>query len=363
MSLRSYLLAVIALAAGVQLMSQYWYNTAPPGDPALGVSFSCRQTADLGLPCAASFERLVRDVGVRAVRLSVYWDQTEPQPGRFDFSQTDRLIAIGARYGVHFTLVVGVKGLGYPELYAPSWLPAAVRHPPTMADYTADPRLRDALLRYVRATAQHYALNPWVEAWQVENEPYVVNVSEIHGWTVDPAAVDAEIALVRATDPLHRPVVVTHSAWTRMDVRWKTALAQADVLGEDVYLKKRILSNFLYLYPYELGPLTPNLPGQARLAAGEGKQFWITELQAEPSGWGDPLRRPGDRSRTISPSLLRQYLDVARRSGASRVYFWGAEWWLYQAEVQHDPSMLDAARQLFAAAPAPTPASKPSVAR
>jgi hypothetical protein len=41
-------------------------------------------------------------------------------------------------------------------------------------------------------------------------------------------------------------------------------------------------------------------------------------------------------------------IDYARRTGASRVYLWGAEWWLYQGEEFDDWRWLEAAKGAIA---------------
>ena len=88
---------------------------------------------------------------------------------------------------------------------------------------------------------------------------------------------------------------------------------------------------------------------QARTARKAGKEFWVTELQAEP--WTDHDSRlitPDSPSANLSPQKLRQNVIYARKSGAERIYLWGSEWWLYQSERFGDDGWLESARESIA---------------
>jgi hypothetical protein len=39
-------------------------------------------------------------------------------------------------------------------------------------------------------------------------------------------------------------------------------------------------------------------------------------------------------------------VEYARRTGATRIYLWGAEWWLYQLERFGDGRWLEAVREV-----------------
>ena len=99
----------------------------------------------------------------------------------------------------------------------------------------------------------------------------------------------------------------------------------------------------------ELGPLGSNYRLQGRLAHQAGKQFWITELQAEP--WTDSDARlisPQRPSPNLSPARLRQNIEYGRRAGADRLYLWGAEWWLFEEQRYGDSRWLATVRAAVA---------------
>lgn len=338
------------LAAALLLLTvfvgHYWYDAAPQRPVQFGASFSCRQVRYLGDDCVTAFAALLDQMGVRHVRLSLYWDEAEPRPGQFDFGETDQLVQMAAQRGADVLLTLGIKAQRYPEVYLPAWLQQGASYPES-AVLGEQPGVRAAALAYLTAAVQHYAAAPAISAWQVENEPFIKNFEKIHGWTISAAMTGAEVAAVRAADPLHRPVVLTHSSWTIYDRRWKDALALGDVLGQNVFTKKAWIRDWWYFFPYEMGPFVPDLPGQAAAARRAGKQLWITELQAEPEERKSLLQLDPATAQSISPRLLRENAALARRSGAERAYLWGAEWW-YARHLQGDDGLWNTARRLIA---------------
>ena len=319
------MLGVVALALFV---GRYWYDAAPQGDPQFGISYSCGQARYLLGPnadCAATLAAILEGLGARHVRLSLYWNEVEPRPHVFDFSQTDALIAVARAHGADVLLTLGIKAQRYPEVYLPSWL-ANTATLPEGAVLDHIPGVHDAALAFIDAAVAHYAGDATVTAWQVENEPFIKNFETIDGWTVSPQMTAAEAAAVRRDDPLRRPIVVTHSAWTVYDQAWKQALSLGDVLGENVFTKKAWVRPWWYFFPYHIGPFAPDLPGQAALARREGKLLWITELQAEPEEQRALPQTLNGNADSLTPQNFVATLRLARRSGATRVYLWGAEW-------------------------------------
>jgi hypothetical protein len=340
---------MVALAGGILANRFEWPALAPPGEPLYGADFSCRQAEWLGEDCREAYTALLDQLRVRHVRLSAYWDEIEPAQGVYDFSDLDWQIGEAASRGVGVTLTVGIKGQRSPEFYVPDWARAGHHIPDggSPADY---PDIAALALDFVHATVAHEAGQNAIEVWQVENEPYVHFWRTAHDWLLPAWFVSEEAETVRRSDAAQRPLLITHASWLRTDGTWRGILKTADIVGEAVYTKRQrgpMASN--YLFPFELGPLTPDLPAQEATADRLGKAVWISELQAEPfeAPWID-LKGAGCSYPTISPTLLRANLALADRSGAERAYLWGAEWWYYCLTQRGDAAMWDAARQAFA---------------
>ena len=198
----------------------------------------------------------------------------------------------------------------------------------------------------VAAVVDYVAASPAIDAWQAENEPYVD--SQRLGLLVARARLrGGRVATIRAHDTRSRPVSINHAQHWVFDQRWRDALADSDVLAASLYpYRNHNMLGIRYVVNIvELGPLGSNYRLQGRLAHQAGKQFWITELQAEP--WTDSDARlisPQHPSPNLSPAKLRQNIDYGRRAGADRLYLWGAEWWLFQEERDGDSRWIDTVR-------------------
>ena len=55
------------------------------------------------------------------LRLPVYWDEVEKEPGNYDFSQTDKYMEILERRKIETVLVLGFKQPRWPECFQPLW--------------------------------------------------------------------------------------------------------------------------------------------------------------------------------------------------------------------------------------------------
>jgi len=121
--------------------------------------------------------RLMAEAGFNVVRLAEFaWSKMEPQDGRFDFDWLDRAIALLAARGIEVVL-------GTPTASPPPWLMSkqadlylineeGVRLPyGNRREYCPNhPLYHEHSQRIVTAMADHYADNPAVIGWQIDNE-------------------------------------------------------------------------------------------------------------------------------------------------------------------------------------------------
>jgi beta-galactosidase len=121
--------------------------------------------------------RLMKEAGFNVVRLAEFsWVLLEPEEGRFDFAWLDDAIGVLSRQGIKVVL-------GTPTAVMPAWV--ARKYPETLAmkaDGTrvvwggrknncfSDGTYRLLSERITRAMAEHYAKNPNVVGWQIDNE-------------------------------------------------------------------------------------------------------------------------------------------------------------------------------------------------
>lgn len=347
-------LAALALAV---LFGQFWLMSVlswthrePPADSLIGFNFSCDQAEYVLLEkpndptsyvsddrpgraewCASVLDRLFAETGTRAVRLSIQWDEVEPREGVFDYAVPDALIASAARNHATVMLSVGMKAQRHPEYYIPDWALAGLDLP-NGAVVSDEPHLRELALAMVERTVQRYMNSTTVDSWGAENEAYIAS-HRSDRWSLSPDYVAQVVKTIHGNDPQRRPVSINHAQHFVMDQRWRNAVRDSDVLGQSMYPARngqvfgvRLVANIM-----EIGPLMPNYAYQAKTAVKAGKQFWVTELQGEP--WTDVDSRlitPSNPSHNLTADGLRENIGYARRTGAARIYLWGAEWWLYQ---------------------------------
>ncbi|HST48576.1 family 1 glycosylhydrolase [Jatrophihabitans sp.] len=91
--------------------------------------------------------------GVRCLRYPLRWPRIEPEPGRFDWSRTDRVLEHLRAAGA-VPIVDLVHHTSYPD-----WL----------SDGFRDEGFAPALVRYAEAVARRY---PWLPAYTLFNEPF-----------------------------------------------------------------------------------------------------------------------------------------------------------------------------------------------
>lgn len=121
--------------------------------------------------------RMMRDMGIQIVRLAEFsWQKFEPREGEFHFEMLDAAIGVLADEGIDVIL-------GTPTAAPPAWI---IEQNPEIQpmdwrgqqrffgsrhhDCQSNPVYRAHVRRYVTAFAAHYANDPHVVGWQVDNE-------------------------------------------------------------------------------------------------------------------------------------------------------------------------------------------------
>lgn len=301
-----------------------WLNTRVVPQTTFGVTYSWIYARQLGLDPFGTYEAIVDDLGVRHVRLPVYWSEVERSPKEYDWSASDELLAISEARGVDVTLVVGMKVPRWPECYVPDW-----------AEMFDDAQQHELASVFVEETVNRYKDSSAIIRWQVDNETFFP-YGECPGMSV--AQFTERVGLVRSLDD--RPIQVTVSGELGP---WLDSAQAADVLGISMY--RQTWNDF---FGYFIYPLTPEYYFfRAQLVEDYVSQVVISELQAEP-WFPEPIesRSLTDWYDSFTTQMLERNVAFARDVGVAEAYLWGAEWW-YALKQAGDDRLWEAARSIF----------------
>lgn len=315
---------ILLLAVGV-----YFYQAFKPQVATFGITYSGRYAAYLGFDPRQVYMDILTDLKPQKMRLMAYWEDIEPERGKFDFTNMDQMLMEAARYKVDIILVLGHKQPRWPECHQPDWfngLNPAEQNP--------------AVLNMVKQATEHFKQFSAIKSWQIENEPYFV-----FGGSCSPVAVDlvqAEIQTVKALD--NRPVVITDSG--EMGNWERAADLGADQLGVTMY--RTVHSDTFGYYQYPLPPLF------YRIKAGvfeklKNKPLVGIELQAEPWFTKGVFGTDLDTQKSLmNAKIFQENVQYARRVGFGDNYLWGVEWWYWMAKTKDDWGMWTTAKDLLA---------------
>jgi len=340
-------------------------SAPPPPAPLVGFSYSPIISTYLNRDPGADLATLLTRTNPDLVRLPVYWDLTQPSPGLLDFTVTDQLLEVVADHNrasprpTRVILTIGARNFLFPELHAPAW--AGPRQQPELglaqqgSDYRA----------YFNATLLRYRASPLLYAWQIENEAFDYVVNETTGDDqIAPEQMAWEISQAHRLDPSHRAVTTTFDGWNVM-VDWlqtnfvslldglrgypsghpAATLQAGDALGLDLYVDGPST-------PFRFASVALRTSWKAEaigywsaLAKAQGKQVWLTEMQAQP--WA---LDPGD----FTTDNLLVSAKVYRNAPLQVVLLWGVETWLA------DPAWMEAATQAMGILRTPSAIPAPS---
>ncbi|MFZ3032147.1 MAG: cellulase family glycosylhydrolase [Candidatus Moraniibacteriota bacterium] len=321
---------VLVLILLVLLLFGYFNlpGATPREDVSLGMTFSARYAEGLGLDARETYLALLDDMGVKKMRLPVYWDLVEKEKDVYDFSEVDWQIAEAGRRDADVILTVGLKVPRWPECHIPQWATES------------DAIRKQGILSFIEKTVERYKENQTVVKWQVENEPFLpFGICP----EFDVAFLEQEVALVKRLDTT-RPVLLTDSGELSL---WYGAAKRGDEFGttlyRDIYSKK--VGGY---FTYPIGPNFFRFKAWIVRTFAQQNNLSVIELQAEPwaSGWvaSVPLE---EQFLTMNEVKLRENVDYARRVGFHDIYLWGGEWWYWMKVKQGYPAIWETGKELF----------------
>lgn len=302
----------------------------------LGTSFIPAYAESLGVDPQETMDALIDDVGVRNFRLVSYWDQMEPSPGQYDFSQLDwQFKKVEAANG-HITLSLGLRQPRWPECHMPAWASSE-------AYSTWNPQLQS----FIQTVVERYKHSPALASYQVENEYFLKGFGICEGipGSMDRKRLVDEYNLVKRLDSKHT-VIINRS---NNALGWPVGSPRPDEFGISIY--KRVWDASVthrYLeYPFPAWYYA-FVAGWQKIFTG--KDMIIHEMQAESWGPnGQQLQNISveEADKSLDAKRLAGRVSFAKGTGMKDAYLWGAEYWYFRMQVQHDPSLWNVARHEF----------------
>lgn len=321
---------VVILLIFIFINFVYEASFSPP-DIKYGVSFSPQYAKRLGLPWQTVYLESLNNLKVKQLRLPTYWSVVEPQPGQFDFSETDFMLENAEAKDAKVILGVGAKQPRWPECHYPDW-----------AKKLTETERRQKTLEFIRETITRYKNYPAITGWQVENEPLLPRFGEGCD-PPDTLFLKSEVDLVRKLS--QKPVYISSSGELET---WIGAMQLSDILGISLY--RTVYNPIVGYLTYPLSPLTYNLKSSLarKFFAPDNQKTIITELQAEPWAPDNNLQNLNIQKQISLFPLEKFQTNVrfAQKTGFDEIYLWGTEWWYYMKEKGH-PEYWEYAKTLF----------------
>lgn len=292
-----------------------------------GVTFSKRYAIDLGLDWQKTFSAILDDLKTKKIRVIAYWDEIEPEQGKYDFGDLEWQLLEIERHGGEAIFALGRKMPRWPECFEPAW-----------AQNLSQGEKEGEILAFLKATITYFKDRPSVKIWQIENEPFLGTFGECP--KMDKKFIDKEIALVRYLD-YRKPIMITESGEFST---WIGGARRADIVGTSVY--RKVYGKLGYV-KYPIPPVFYQRKANLIKLLFDLDDIIAIEVQAEP--WGNkPMKEMSIEEQDITMSFgqFNDILEYIRQAGFNKAYLWGTEWW-YWRKVNGDDRFWNRAKTLF----------------
>lgn len=321
------LLIIFALFYTLKIAKHYPKNIdLVAKDDYFGVTFSTKYCSNMGLDFKEVYQEILSDLGVKKIRIPVYWDEIENEEGVFDFSNYDYLIDQGEQYDVDFIISFGQRVPRWPECHTPLWF-----------NGKTEIEKKDSILNLSREVVEHYKNRESVEFWQVENEPFLGTFGACP--PLDKELLEKQFALVRELDD--RQIIITSSGELRF---WRQEAKIGDIFGSTLY--RVVHNNWFGFIRYPIPTSFYRVKG--KLAGLEESQLMTLELQLEPWVPQGPITslNQAEVDKSMSIQQYKANFQYAINLDFRRAYTWGVEWWYFQKKFGN-PEYWSIAKDIF----------------
>lgn len=311
----------------------YFNFPKPSENVKYGLNFSHLYAEEMGLDWQKTYISILDELKPSSIRLVAYWDRIEPQNDQYQYSYLKWQVEEAQKRNVDVILAVGKKVPRWPECFEPVW----------WRNIESEENRELELLDFVKNTLNEFKDYDAIKIWQIENEPFFP-----FGYCTEykESTLKKEIALAKSIDS--RPILTQDSGEGGL---WFRSYAYSDYLGISMY--RKIWYDFWGVFFGEFIYFTYPLPEwsyqiKAFFMGIPYEHIYVTELQAEP--WGPALNSTltnEEKNKTMSVNDFLSTISYAQKAGFSNLYFWGAEWWYWEKEMNNNPFYWDTAKALF----------------
>ncbi len=294
-----------------------------------GVTFSAKYARELNLEPREVMTALVDDLRIRHFRLMSYWDVSEAEQGKYDFSELDWQMKLAEDSGSKVSLAIGLRQPRWPECHTPEW-----------AKSLSPTEKRQKLLLYMQQVVERYKASKALESYQLENE--ALNTAFGECMDFDRARLVNEFNSVKLWDPGH-PIIISVSNEFGLPI----GMPRGDEVGFSIY--HRVYdANLTHRYVEYPIPAWYHGLRAAIIKFVTGRNTIIHELQAEP--WGPKATAQltiAEQSESMDVPRLKARIGYAKATGIRNFDLWGAEWWYWRKTKFNDNSLWEATRPFF----------------
>ncbi len=335
-------------------LSLLWVSPVNADSVRVGTTFSKVQCRYLDIDWKETY-LAVLGLNWSIIRIGAYWDEIEPEEGRYDFSGLDWQVEQAKARNIPVILTVGMKAPRWPEYFIPEWLYNKTKIGGSHI-IGKNPVLRKYTLEFIEDVIGHYGEEPAVAYIQVENE--ALNRYGGGNWQISREFLSEETKLVSSVDPLKRPIILTTATQPNWFIRFLVSiftkgnpiednLSICDILGINVYpVIGRTTLGIRHYVKNRKKQREERFSYILRTAKEEGKEAWVMELQAEPWEPGKLVHTKGESAPSASPEMTREYFLDLRQEGFTTILLWGAEYWYYQKMRNNNDAWWEMAEEI-----------------
>lgn len=323
------LAVLILMVSGMYGIARWYIAKNSHRVPVFGTTFIPDYARSFDLDPEVTLDALIHDMNFRHFRLVSYWDDIEPEPGQYDFSELDWQFKKIESVGGSVSLAVGLRQPRWPECHMPSW---AMNQP--------DEQWQPALKTFMGKVIDRYKTSPALKSYQLENEYFLKVFGECKNFDRD-RLVD-EFNFVKQKDPNHTVIISRSNNALGLPIGKPTP----DMFGVSVYKRvwDKTLTHRYFEYPFPAW-FYAFLAGAGEIVTG--KDMIVHELQAEPWPAGGDIKSASiaEQDKSLNARRLKDRIIYGKATGMGEIDLWGSEMWYWRKVKLGDSSLWDTARE------------------